>query len=445
MSRRTVEPDGEHDTRSAADALFARGVAAFDHADYAAALQSFESARELYETDRAARHHVTRGDLGVADCWKNIGVVHRVRGEHAAAERCLRRALVELADIPASEFDRAECWLNLANSLRERWSLDEARSCAQRALELFAAPVGTAVDRADCDLALAHIHADLGERERARTLYRTALEVYEQTPHADSAFDLRLRAAHCRMAIGLLRQEEGDASGAVRAYRGALDDIGVASAAPVLRGQCESNLGTALAQLGRFREAEEMYLQALATYRALALQSEVHILEHNLALLKETVAGDGADASARALREEALSLALASTFDADSRRNRLATEGDRMRWAQGMASRKALAFRLARDLGDAVAVADLIAVARAGGALVVSASDADEGYQVIVDRDPGVPVITGERSPFGAGTVSDAGLDDLFRRTPLPALLMPGGRVALGPHGSPPERAVRYA
>lgn len=446
MSTHTFESDEGRDALSGADALFARGVAAFDAADYGAALRSFESARVLYATAQRTPDTADGSRrIGVADCWKNLGVVHRVQGDHAAAERCLHRALADLAETPGSEFDRAECWLNLANSLRERWSLDEARTSAHRALALFAEPVGTAVDRADCGLALAHIHADLGERDLAHTFYRDALDVYEQTPDDDSTFDLRLRAAHCRMAIGLLRQEEGDASGAVRAYRSALDDIRAASDAPVLRGQCESNLGTALAQLGRSREAEEMYLQAMATYRAMELGGEVHIVEHNLALLKETVAADAGAASSRGLREEALALAIASTSDADFRRNRLATEGDRTRWAQGMASRKALVFRLARGLGDAATIADLIAVSRAGGALVLSASDGTGGYQVIDQRDVDAPTRWGERLPLGAGTVSDIGLDDLFRRTPLPALVMPGGREALGPRMPRPERVVRYA
>lgn len=437
MSKHAVEPGGTHEAPPDADALFARGVVAFDAADYGVALRSFEAAHELYRAVKAALHS--------ADCLKNIGVVHRVLGDHATAERCLRRALTELADVPESDFDRAECWLNLANSLRERGSFDEAGSSAQRALELFAAPVGTAVDRADCALALAHIHADLGERARARSLYRGALEVYEQTSSADSALDLRLRAAHCRMAIGLLRHEDGDASGAVRAYRTALAGIGAAPHARLLRGQCESNLGTALAQLGRSAEAEKMYLQAEETFRALDLRGELHILEHNLALLKETVSGEATDASSRSLREEALALAIASTFDADARRNRLATEADRARWARRMGSRKALAFRLARDLGDAATIADLIAVARAGGALVVSASDGRDGYQMIDHRDRPVPPPSGERPAFGAGTVSDVGLDDLFRRSPLPSLIMPGGRVALGPRVPSSERSVRYA
>lgn len=157
---------------------------------------------------------------------------------------------------------RAAIKNSLGATLLNLYLPERARPLAEDALRTLDS-LGAAAsprERADALYNLAGVEATDGSLERADSLYTASIAAYWTVPGIDSAEVWLGVGQHAGVVAALGRLEE-----AVTMYEGVVD--GLARRLPhdsVGRSVAETNLATALAQLGRYAEAEPRFRHAIA-------------------------------------------------------------------------------------------------------------------------------------------------------------------------------------
>lgn len=383
-----------------------------------------------------------------------LGSVRLDSGRISDAAVVYQEALDAFQHVEGSEAHQADCRVNLGIAYAHGGRLHDAEHEVLRALEQYEMLDGTAADQAKCLINISSFQLTTGRMAAARNSILRAIDLYDS-----SEGHVRERAVSL-MNLGLIHMRERRFASAIEAIRGALDLHSTLEHSERSRADCHTNLATSFLGMGNAFLAEIEYAHALRLFTQLGLEHESRKVEHNLALLREHQSQVSSGPKAQQLLREAVALAARSAVDVERSRVQFRTERERDAWIHEVgAPRIETAFRLAARTGDAVLIADLIALGRAAGILEimrdVKGSRLAAGVPVPA-IDPASSSLTQSSAPArealpsltaGATATTALGLDTLFRRRPLPALLMPGGRIALAEHSDPgdgPRPVIRY-
>jgi tetratricopeptide (TPR) repeat protein len=234
--------------QSATSDLHRRGLAAASAGDYKAAVAALSRALEvepnsaLIQNDLGYVHHLfgnyreaikayqnaVNSDRNYALAWNNLGVAYRAAGDYPSAVKSLDRAIQLRSDY-------AEAFYNLGVAYQWNGSFADAVLCFTGALNI--------------DPRMVNAHHGLGVTYIELERYDEAVESLSK------AVGLRPNAPLIHKSLGFALHKMGDLKGAVRAYGKAVSERPDA--------QILNNLGVALDQLGRHREACEHYQLAL--------------------------------------------------------------------------------------------------------------------------------------------------------------------------------------
>lgn len=472
--------------RQDADAAFDSGVSEYSTGSFFAAEASFREALRLHETragsdadqaDCLMNIGVVSTDLGMldaaiiaheralglysgcpnsegdqADCLKNLGAAYAADAQFGKAEDAFRGSmrLYASASGPNTTDAEAGCWKNLGSVFAETGRLDQAAGAFEHALDIYRQRDGTDLDTVGCHVNLASVHAMAGHLHDAEAAYRDALTVYRRIEGTER------QQARCEMNLGAVLAADDRLDDAVEALQRALTLYRDIEGTDIEQADCCRGIGAASAMSGRLDVAQSAFDTALEISTKLRRTQQKRSIEYSLAHLRvqQSEAASAEDDADQLLREAA-GFAARSAIDMDARRFQFSTERDRDSWMQEIAApRIQLAFHLAARVNDAEVVADLIATSRAAGILALASVEADAARVTVDGLLTGAPPVEVPLSEVaipsltaGATATTSLGLDTLFRRRPLPALRMPGGRIALEEHADPGDDTrpvIRY-
>jgi predicted ATPase len=279
------------------------------------------------------------------DHWKggielDLGVVHHLRRDLAAARRCYETALelLRAADDPRAE---GRCIGNLGALCHDEGDFPNAARWYRRAIALFE-EAGDARQRANCMGNLAVLEQELGHRDDARALYERAVQLLE------TIGDARLLAITLGN-FGVLELETGRAQPALVLFERSLALL-AGSGDKRSEALCLGRLAAALALLGKMDEARAK----LARGERLAPRDDVLVAEA-VQLQGAFVTLAGASHDARAGDPDAAERGWASVGQQIAR-VRQVTEGQRSLRDQSDDIRTTLRI-LERELGQAMRAA----------------------------------------------------------------------------------------
>ena len=158
----------DNPTRERAQALVGLATLARRQGDYAAAVESYESALTIFRSLEDAS--------GIASALNNLGVVAQDRGQYDQARELLSEAhrhFASIGDLPRS----AACLNNLGLVARRQGDLQGAITLYERSLGIWDT-LGDKLRRALCLNNLGVVAYALGDNQTAETRYREALTVY---------------------------------------------------------------------------------------------------------------------------------------------------------------------------------------------------------------------------------------------------------------------------
>lgn len=455
---------------------FDAGLQAWESGDAAAAADAWESARAGFDDAR-----------DVADCDMNLGVAYRVLERYEEAEAAHLRAR-DYFEPHGSPDEIARCEQNLGVVYEATWRFAEAEAAHLRARGGFAAtpsPRGVA----DCDKNLGIVRLRTGRHEEAEAATLQAKAWY-------SAHELSGEVADCDLNLGSIHRAAGRYPDAEEAYQRARDYYVVHGPTTAVA-DCDGNLGVVYRAMGRLAEAESAHLAALALvdapgpsrrkadaernlgavyramgrfdaaegahrraraqYTALGLHRAVAGCDHNLALILEERARQAGPAGQRAdLLREALTLALPVAVLHDAYRFRLPSRRQREAWGRKVAGPSLrLALELARAVGDARLVAELILHARTAGSYALGGGGVADPFldvALTAEASPYPGDATGPAARTASGSAAGLVGAEGYRLDPTPYLRTPHDTVALAeyvrmaeeryPTGEPLRRPV---
>ncbi|MEU0506277.1 tetratricopeptide repeat protein [Nocardia sp. NPDC005998] len=216
--------------------------------DHAAAAERHQHALEIYRKN---------GDRdGEATAYCNLGNVRRSVGDHAGAVDLYQQALDICCDIGFS-LGEATALNNLGNVHRLTGAYGGAVMLHEQALRIYV-EIGNEIGEANTRFSLGNVHRLIGDNASATDLYQKALAAYRKVGY-------RLGEANTLSALGNMRELAEDSNGAARLHKKALEvfrDIGFRLGEAAALG----NLGNVRRSTGDHERATGLYLQALDVY-----------------------------------------------------------------------------------------------------------------------------------------------------------------------------------
>lgn len=230
-------------------------------------LGQFPSAAELL-LKLATRYGEAGNQVGQANIWNNLGIIHADSGDAALAEVWFRRALAtykELDDTQHMAFGLG----NLAKLLREQGRLLQARDLIDQALGI-AETLDSPRNLAQQLHVSGSIHADEGELDLALQDFESSLQLSRADGH-------RGEAAHTQTEMARILLLKGQPEAAVAILEDALE---VLVELGLLRYQLDAHrlLRQALTDLALFEPALEQALREVAVSRALVDEEQAREL-----------------------------------------------------------------------------------------------------------------------------------------------------------------------
>ncbi|HRU05042.1 MAG TPA: tetratricopeptide repeat protein [Candidatus Brocadiia bacterium] len=185
-----------------------------------------------------------------AGIWNNIGTtrfrlaeVLRDQGEPGQADDWLRKAAAAFEAAAARQPSSAQAWANLGNCYLELKDLARGREMYEKALSV--------------NRRFAEAHYNFGRLLLAENKPREALRQFE------AALEVNPLLPEAWAQVALMREKAGDAAGAERAWRGALDADMKRGVDAMAMAQDWAALAALLEKQGRKADAHEAWLQAL--------------------------------------------------------------------------------------------------------------------------------------------------------------------------------------
>ncbi|HLT90185.1 MAG TPA: tetratricopeptide repeat protein [Woeseiaceae bacterium] len=192
---------------------------------------------------------------------QNLAVVLREQGRFDEAEAMFRQALELARRVFGDDHDVVAGSLVMLGALQhERGALDMAEASFREALELHTSSLGPAHPFVAYDMtSMAMLCFDEGRLDEAEALLRDAVEIYEQSVGPD-----HLYLSSALTELGIVLVEQGAAERALPLFERALSILRRTQAsAQFLEAGASAAYGHALAELGRYDEAEGLLLESV--------------------------------------------------------------------------------------------------------------------------------------------------------------------------------------
>jgi len=395
VSARALFENGGYDT-SLAKWNWALGTALLQGGQHVEAETAYLAARNYYEAANLPED--------VAACNANLGIVYRLMGKYAQAETAHLSARTYFEAESLSK-EIAGCDQNLGNVYQATGKYAQAETAYSSARTYFE-KANLSGNVADCDVNLGVLYRLTGRYTQAEIANLAARTYFDAAGRPD-------KVAACDQNLGVVYELTGRFPQAEVAYLGARTYY-EAARLPEDVATCDANLGVVYKLTGRYAQAETVYLAARAYFEAANLPEYVATCDRNLAGLLWQRAGESVDEARREdLLRQALALAVPVAIFVDAYRFQLPSRVQREAWGLNVAATSfALALELAREVGDATLIAELILDARTAGTHTLTgvSTEDDDGK----DGDRFLPVVLlAASSENGSGNTPEFGGGDL--------------------------------
>lgn len=220
------------------------------------------AAESLYrEAIAVTRQHFGADHPHIAYFLQNLAVVLRARGELASAEAMFEESIAVTRRVLGEEHDLVAGSLVMLGALRQdRGQLESAGAAYSEALAIHTNARGPEHPFVAYDMtSIAMLKSDLGELREAEVLLRDAIAIYERSVGPGHQY-----VASALTELGVVLTDRGAPGEALPVLERALA-IRAADYTPAdpLMAATNAAYGHALAQLGRFEEAERAMLESV--------------------------------------------------------------------------------------------------------------------------------------------------------------------------------------
>ena len=280
------ESEGDLELRDeVARASLRSGALQFALGELDQARASFESALELFEALRGTSPLAY--ELDYARTLTRLAELDSRRGETAAAEQALRRALLVLepcfADAPteAAANQIVELQGILSHVLITQGRTDEAVALLEGAQQRYEEAMAQSERQAPLPqawllLQLGSAHLEARQSEPARSAFQSALEVLDGAPATERDLDARTMRGQVHLSLGKLEFAAGRPREAIDQYELGREVVGALARehpgyvmVESLLAKLESNIAVACFAAGQRSEGRAALERALPVYRAL--------------------------------------------------------------------------------------------------------------------------------------------------------------------------------